>query len=231
MAVTDAVGNVKCRPLAAVITASSLGMTVSGCSKVLCAYMSAFASVLASAEIGFAPRRTICASRPADASALTTVRVLSGDKRVAFIPELDTLTGLFADFGELLGSVLDAKAPIDGGHAPGKVRHAPVGTAAITAGRCTGKRADIVGTYLRVCRGLLAGPPLWRSGGEGWGRDLQLGSGYQSHCLQLLFVTMRPGVVVVIRTVGKSGSYLRLSQEFHREFKTFAAQHSAIAGS
>ena len=46
----------------------------------------------------------------------------------------DTLTGLFADFGELGGGFLDGKAPIDGRHAPGKVRHAPVGAAAVTVG-------------------------------------------------------------------------------------------------
>jgi hypothetical protein len=37
--------------------------------------------------------------------------VLSGDQWVAFIPELDALTGLLADFGELLGGFLNIGHP------------------------------------------------------------------------------------------------------------------------
>jgi len=50
-----------------------------------------------------------------------------GNERIALSLRPDPLLRLLSDFHQLDGSVLDARSPIDGGHVPDEVGHAPVG--------------------------------------------------------------------------------------------------------
>jgi hypothetical protein len=53
--------------------------------------------------------------------------VLCGDKGIAFVLQSSAFAGLFADFWQFAGGGLEAPSPVDGRHAPGKIRHAAVG--------------------------------------------------------------------------------------------------------